>query len=247
MLEQLITGLRWVHIPAGLLGLAVFWLPLVTRKGGTAHRRIGWVFVWCMGVAAVTAAALAAVRWWMARDAALAEGRALTVREIAGPLFLINVAALTLTAVHHGLAVLRQKKREGRHRGLLVIALPAALLLLSAVSVAVGVASGNPVLFTLPVVGLFVGSQYLVIMLRARPRSMWWWYQHMSGMIGGCIAALTAALVQNGPAVRSVVAAPGWVLWIAPAAVGLPALLVWQAVYRRRFGGGGARAVGEAG
>ena len=35
---QIVLG---VHIAAGVVALLVFWVPLVTKKGGTVHRRVG--------------------------------------------------------------------------------------------------------------------------------------------------------------------------------------------------------------
>ena len=43
---------RALHIVGGTVGLATFWLPLVTRKGGRLHRRVGWIYVMAMLVAA---------------------------------------------------------------------------------------------------------------------------------------------------------------------------------------------------
>ena len=34
---------RGIHIAAGVTALATFWLPMVTKKGGRLHRRVGWV------------------------------------------------------------------------------------------------------------------------------------------------------------------------------------------------------------
>src|SRR5580658_10234168 len=45
----------WVHVLAGAVALSVFWLPLVTKKGGVAHRRVGWVYVVAAGTIALTA------------------------------------------------------------------------------------------------------------------------------------------------------------------------------------------------
>jgi len=65
---------------------------------------------------------------------------------------------------------------------------------------------------------------------------MFWWYQHMSGMFGGCIAAITAATITNARHIRPFFPAPQWALWIAPALIGLPMLLLWQRSYRAKFG-----------
>lgn len=57
----------------------------------------------------------------------------------------------------------------------------------------------------------------------------------MAGMLGGCIASITASLVINASHITPHVPLPGWVFWILPAAIGVPLLYIWQAVYRKRF------------
>src|SRR5271156_5531199 len=44
----------WIHVLAGTVALSVFWLPLVTKKGGLAHRRVGWVYVVAAATIALT-------------------------------------------------------------------------------------------------------------------------------------------------------------------------------------------------
>lgn len=230
-MQTALAALRWIHIPFGLAGLAVFWIPLVLRKGSRWHRRVGWVFVVCMAVAGVSAFALAGVRLGLALEA----GAPWSARTVAGPLFLANVALLTLTAVHHGIAALRLKGRVDADSGPGTYALPVALLAMSGASLVVGAMVRNPLLFTLPPVGVFIGWNYLTT-LRRRPRErMVWWFEHMSGMLGGCIAALTAATITNARYLRPWIPAPEWAFWAAPAAFGLPLLLLWQRHDRRRF------------
>jgi hypothetical protein len=212
------------------VGLAVFWLPLVLKKGGRAHRRVGWIFAACMGVASVTAAGLAGLQ--LARN--LESAGAWSLGVVTGPLFLLNVATLTFVAVHHGITILRHKKRDGTHLAA-PIALAGLLVGLSVASLILGVLTGFVLLFTLPTVGLFVGSQYLWVLLRRPTDPMFWWYQHMSGMLGGCIAAITAATITNASTIRPILPLPMWAFWIGPAAIGVPVLLIWQRVYRRRF------------
>lgn len=45
----------YLHILAGFTALIVFWIPLVTKKGGMIHRRVGWIYVWAMGIVSATA------------------------------------------------------------------------------------------------------------------------------------------------------------------------------------------------
>src|SRR5450432_2019448 len=48
-----------IHIIAGAAALLVFWIPLVTRKGGRTHRRAGWAYVTAAAIVAVTGIASA--------------------------------------------------------------------------------------------------------------------------------------------------------------------------------------------
>ena len=48
-------GIRIIHIIAGFLALFTFWIPVVTRKGGGVHRRIGWVYTISMAVVSISA------------------------------------------------------------------------------------------------------------------------------------------------------------------------------------------------
>src|SRR5207245_9038757 len=57
-MAELFQGLRWLHIAAGAVALVLFWIPLIVRKGGTLHIRIGWAYVACMSCVVVTAFAM---------------------------------------------------------------------------------------------------------------------------------------------------------------------------------------------
>jgi uncharacterized membrane protein len=224
--------LRWIHIPFGLLGLAVFWIPLILKKGSRWHRRVGWIFVVCMAVASVGAAAICLVRF------AQAVGReGVTLAALGMPLFLFNVSLLTLVSVHSGIATLREKKRVGPSHNRPAVALAASLLACSIGTLVVAAITRNPILFTLPVVGLFVSGQWLSALRRPPTDRMHWWYQHMAGMLGGCIAAITAALITNARHITPIVPVPMWTLWIAPSALGVPLMFIWIARYRRTFAG----------
>jgi len=55
----------------------------------------------------------------------------------------------------------------------------------------------------------------------------------MGGMLGSCIAALTALVVVN--ASRFGTRTFATTIWIAVPAAGIPAIFAWTAYYRRRF------------
>ena len=82
-------------------------------------------------------------------------------------------------------------------------------------------------------VGLITGIGQLRYWLRAPTTHRHWWFAHMGGMLGSCIAALTALVVVN--ASRFGTRTFATTIWIAVPAVGIPAIFAWTAYYRRRF------------
>jgi hypothetical protein len=59
---------------------------------------------------------------------------------------------------------------------------------------------------------------------------MFWWYQHLQGMMASYIAAWTAFLVTTvGRFVHA------WWLWIIPTAIGAPAIWLTTAYYQKKF------------
>ena len=55
MADTLHELLRALHMATGFVGLAAFWIPALTRKGGGLHVAAGWVFGACAYVVALTA------------------------------------------------------------------------------------------------------------------------------------------------------------------------------------------------
>ena len=82
-------------------------------------------------------------------------------------------------------------------------------------------------------VGLITGIGQLRYWLRTPTTHRHWWFAHMGGMLGSCIAALTALVVVN--ASRFGTRTFATTIWIAVPAVGIPAIFAWTAYYRRRF------------
>src|SRR5437588_569476 len=65
--------------------------------------------------------------------------------------------------------------------------------------------------------------------LRPPQDQNFWWYDHMGGMIGSYIAAVSAFSVVN---LRFL---PPLVRWLWPVAIGVPVILLWIRYYKKRF------------
>jgi hypothetical protein len=100
---------------------------------------------------------------------------------------------------------------------------------------AYGLVSGKVLFAAFSVIGLVNGAQGLLYWLRPPVHKMHWWFQHMSSMLGSCVAATTAFLVVNAP--QAGLSRTSLIVWFTPALVGVPAIVIWTNHYKRRFSG----------
>jgi hypothetical protein len=213
----------YLHIAGGSAALLSMFVPLATRKGGRTHRRSGWVFVGGMTVVSITALALSAARYFFDPRP---EAKAFA-------LFLFYIAILTGNAVSVGVRVLRLKDRTGTHMHPWDVGLSALLTLTSIAMAIYGITTSRALFAAFSVIGLVAGAQGLYYWLRPPAERMHWWFRHMSAMLGACIAATTAFLVNNAATMgfsRSAL-----IVWLAPSIIGTPVTAIWIAYYRRRF------------
>jgi uncharacterized membrane protein len=218
----------WPHVVAGTLALLVQAVPLLATKGGSLHRRVGWVFVLAMGMTSASGMALGGLNIAGATRPAQAWLGA----------FLIYVGLLTGASVWKGMRVLRLKDRTGPHHQPIDLAVVGLVLAAAIAALAAGLASGRRLWLVFGAVGIYRGWSDLRYWRRAPQERRHWWFQHMGDMIGTVIAALTAFFVLNSA--RLGLGPTSLVVWLAPSAIGIPGLWLWRRYYRRRF-----RAAGE--
>lgn len=222
LVEQIVAGLRVLHVIAGCVALLVMAVPLLAAKGGRAHRRAGWVFVAAMAVICSTGLFTSGHR-------ILTDPRPGVV---AGSMFLFYVSILAGASAFKGMRVLRQKHRTGRG-GALDLLVAGLLAAAGAVTAFVGLRAGQPLLIAFGLLGFVGGGGQLRYWLFPPRERMHWWYEHMGDMGGTCIAALTAFAVANA---RNLGLGPFslWA-WLLPTLIGTPLLVYWGRAYRRRF------------
>lgn len=210
-----------VHVLAGTVSLISMFGPLVTKKGGRHHRSWGWVFVGAMSVVSVTALALALLR--------LESGMSVREQELIA--VLAQASLLTAATVSTGVRVLRVKQRVGVHQHAWDLGLTGFLGLSSLILVAWGVAWSRPLLWGFALVGLFTAAGQWRYWRRAPDDPRHWWFQHMTAMLGACIAVITAFLVVN--ASRLGAGTFSVAIWTTPSLIGVPTILLWVRHYRR--------------
>ncbi len=213
------------HVIAGVIALSSMIVPLVAPKGGRVHRRVGWVFVIAMTGVSATAFALAILRFTRA-DAHHPNAHAIG-------LFLFYVATLTAAGVSSGVRALRFKARSAPHRKAWDLGISAMNVAMALATLVYGVLEQRTLFIAFSLVGLITGTGQLRYWLRTPTAPLHWWFAHMGGMLGSCIAALTALVVVN--AARFGTRTFATTIWIAVPALGIPVIFAWTAYYRRRF------------
>jgi len=226
---------REFHIWIGYLGLAAFWVPILTRKGGIFHRRSGTIFRYCGWI--VVASALFAVMSYLFQLLAQGEGPASQPDNWSFLLFLGYLAIITGMALSHGIAVLKYK------HDLRLLASPFRIVLawLGIITSALLIAWAlywQPntmwVLLALSPIGILTGYGMLKLMKTTTTDSKTWLYEHLGAMIGAGIAFHTAFAVFGANQMFNYSLSGFWqiVPWIAPAAIGIPATQLWIRYYQ---------------
>jgi len=207
-----------VHVAAGLSAFCLAPVALATAKGGRQHKRWGMVYFWAMGVVAASALVMALYR---------------------PVLFLAFVSVFSFYLVFSGYRVLRLKDlaRGGSAKPVDWVA---ACLAFGVCVCLAGFGWLRPawlhgmgiVGIALGLVGMRLTIADMVMFVRKPKEKMFWWYGHLGKFIGSYIAAWTAFSTVTLPRVFP---HAGLVLWLWPLAVGVPAIAVTTAYYKRKF------------
>ncbi len=218
----MIELLMKIHIAAGTVALATFLVPMVTAKGGKAHRRVGWVFVAAMAALFFTGAPASIYR--------LATETRPGVRASAS--FLLFVTLLSGASTWKGIRVLRFKN-SGRNTAAIDLGISVLLGLGGAFTLYQGVMFESAILMFFGPLGIVSAVGDLRYWLNPAKPKMHWFFEHMGGMIGSSIAALTAfaALGSRSLGFGSF----GVAAWIGPTLVFLPISILMARHYRRKF------------
>jgi hypothetical protein len=80
-------------------------------------------------------------------------------------------------------------------------------------------------------IGIRLGTASIQTFINRPKHKMFWWFDHMTGMIASYIAAMTAFSAVN----LSQFFGPAWWVWLWPTIVGVPAIALWTRYYEKKF------------
>ncbi|WP_413304404.1 DUF2306 domain-containing protein [Bacillus sp. 1P10SD] len=225
-MEVVFSSFRILHIVAGFVALFLFWIPIVTKKGGRVHNSVGWSFVIAMALVAVSALFMGSYRIFFDSDA--------DSERISFSWFLIFISILSGTSSWYGLRVLRYKNRKNQHRNIIDL-FASCLLLASGISISIyGISIGSSLLTYFPILGLFLGIIQLNYWLRKTTKKMHWYFEHFGGMFACSISTVTAFAVFGAPKLLQI-SSSNIFLWLAPTFVLVPILIGFKTYYERKF------------
>lgn len=230
---------RLIHITFGFIGLAAFWIPVFAKKGAVNHVRFGKIFVRSAYV--VLAAATVALGLRLASLYGAGVGPADEPALFAFIVFLAYLIFVTFVTIRHGMGVLRHKRDPAALYTRLNTFLAYASVVASASIVGYAILMSPPnsiLLFALSPIGFGVGFGNLRYMKGPAPSPRSWLYEHLGAMLGAGIAFHTAFAVFGASRLFDI-GLTGWVSvipWVLPAAIGIPATVIWTRRYRRKFG-----------
>ncbi len=215
-----------LHIACGATGFVCAPVALATAKGGKTHRGWGKVYFWAMAGVAATALVLSfslpiyflAMVAVFSFYACFAAYRVLYLKDLhkgGKPLLWDWLAALTTAAASALLCAMGFVKPALMGVGIIWIA-------------------GHPVSIVSVVfgaIGVRLAMNSIADFLKPPQEKMFWWHSHLQGMIGSYIAALTAFSAVN----LSARFGAAWWVWLWPTMLGVPAIAIWTAYYKRKF------------
>lgn len=220
-MELFNNTLIFFHVLGGIVALVIAPLAMRTRKGGEWHRRWGLIYYRTM-------------LWVLASAVVLSFTRKFVF-------FLIGVTVLTAYNAFTGVRCLYQKNAvagNAKGRGLDWV-ITGATGVFALTLMGYGLFSPKPevslavlcVIFSVFI--LIPVSQDVWRFVRPSGDPKWWWYFHLDRMMGSYIGAVTAfAVNQLGPRVPQ---AMQIFVWVGPAMVMVPMIVIWKGYYRRKF------------
>lgn len=233
-MELILQTLRWAHTILGFIGLFVFWIPVLSKKGGKWHRQFGQIFRWsAYGVFSSAGLSL------LLNGIRLLQQGITPSQAINNWSFLLFLAYLTLiTAIilSHGTAVLRYKSNIAALARPWRIAAAVIAIICSFFIIAWAWywQPGNAMLlYALSPIGILNGLGMLRFYRQREVPARSWIPEHLGALLG-CGIAYHTAFSAFGARQLFEYSVTGWgavLPWILPTLLGIPAIVFWTRQY----------------
>lgn len=243
-------GFLAIHVATGAVGLILFWVPTLGKKGSSAHRRYGFLFARLMAVTATMAIGMATCTLLdpVGTHPHLTDWAPRRIQGIFGWMMLY-LAVLTLHLVWHGVVTVRHKRTHAANRHPANVALNLFVIGMALLCAWQGWRIGEALMMGISVVGVASGLTNLWFIRQAAPSRLAYQLEHVKAIVGAGISVYTAFMAfgfvrlmpQNALDPR---------MWAIPLVIGLAIIIYhqgrirWQQRALARGGGAPAAAAG---
>lgn len=216
-MEKLLQYLLIAHIAGGMVSLLCGIVPMAVVKGNKMHRLFGNIFFAGMTVVFITGLSLSILKHLQ---------------------FLLLISLFSYYLVANGYRNLYLKKL---HMGQKPTVVDWAIIILSGLAMAYMVIWGSYLIYAgatnMGIITLVFGTigslgviQNIKKFGKGPKRKTLWIEGHISGMIGGYIAAFTAFVVVNND---NYIGLPPLIAWLGPTAILVPLIIYWTRKYKK--------------
>jgi hypothetical protein len=218
--------LVWTHIASGAIGLVAFWVPVLGRKGGHAHRRWGKLFVASMLVTGSVAIGISTCTVIDPVGTHPHLPDAVLVRGIFGWMMLY-LAVLTINLAWYGWLCVQNRTRHAANREWRNLALQVLVTVAAANCALQGWLIGQPLMIGISFVGFATAATNLRFLYKARPARNEYLFEHLKGLVGAGISVYTAFFAFGAVRLMPQLALNP-LLWAVPLTTGLAIIIYYK-------------------
>lgn len=229
--------LVWAHIVAGSLALALFWLPMLAKKGSTVHRQSGRYYAYLLygvSMSGIVSCLLviAAPLYFKAKmlkdgvDPLLQAENIRAFWHFLGLLSLLSWVSIRQAVLVLKAGVSRSLLKQPLHLLSIVLLLPWGVYVLW-----LGMGRSQPLFIVFSLLAIVSAIGALRFIYRTEVSRMMLLREHIGNMLGSAIAIYTAFAAFGGRSLLGLSATGQLVSWLLPSMIGM-AFIWW---YNRQY------------
>jgi len=229
MLSSVHQFLFYLHVACGSVGLVVFWLPMLSKKGNVFHKQYGKIFAYGMFAVSISGVLMSlmllidpvGVRF-PDRNLPMGEAFRLAKQNRELGTFLLMLSLLVFTNTKHSLLVLKAKDDRSILRNTSHMISIAVLFIAGVVVGYFAIAEGNILFLVFAILSVVVSIGLSRYIFKQTLKKREWLIEHLGNIIGSGIGAYTAFFAFGGGRFFSEVFTGSMQLipWMLPGIVG---------------------------
>ena len=210
-MDQIFKILLYLHIAAGFSSIILFWVPMLSKKGGNIHIASGKLYVYAMWAVVISAAILCIENT--------------LTGSTNSAIFLGFISILTGAPLFYAINILKHKDTTddayAKRKFILDVILVCYAIAMLIYGITLDTGTAKILMFIFSILGLTTMPK-VVRYLRKKPSPYNWIQEHAIGMITTGIAAYTAFLVFGGSKFFGhwFTGYSSIILWTAPGVIG---------------------------